>query len=143
MLYENRRGIRNNNPGNLEFDPNITWDGQVGVDGPYLIFATPQKGIRAMTKNLVNQQKLHGLNTVADIITKYAPPNENDTAAYIADVANKLGVNPNQAIDVASVAPTFVQAIIKHENGVQPYDLATLNQGLVSAGVNAATVLLA
>lgn len=129
------RGIRNNNPGNLEGD--TQFQGQTGTDkGGYATFATPEDGLRAMALNLKNQQDLHGLQTVQDIITKWAPPSENNTAAYVQDVSQKLGVDPNQKLNLhdPAVLKTFTSAIISHENnGASPYHDQSLDWAVNSA----------
>ena len=124
------RGLRNNNPGNLRASDRYSWQGQVGVDADgFVIFDRWQAGMRALMINLRNQQNIHGLDTVADIITKYAPPSENDTAAYIGAVSNALGVTPGQRISLRdpAVLSAFAQAVTRHENGLMPYDLAAVD----------------
>lgn len=131
------RGIRNNNPGNL-MDAGIQWQGMTGADtGGYLIFASPLEGIRAMALNLHNYYLRDGLHTINGIITRWAPPASNDTEAYIADVAHQLGVSPSQVINVDAALPRLIPAIIRHENGVQPYSAALIAQGIAAAGIRA------
>ena len=87
------RGVRNANPGNLRAVTGVQWLGQVGVDDVgFAVFDTPQHGIRAMAKQLLAYQQKHGLNTIAGIINRWAPSVENDTGAYVADVASAVGV---------------------------------------------------
>lgn len=116
------RGIRNNNPGNLTGDDQ--WQGLVGKDdGGYLKFDTPENGLRAMAIDFRNQQDKHGLNTVSDIISKYAPPNTNNTASYIKGVSASMGVQPDQKIDLhdPETMHRMMDAVIRHENGGNPY----------------------
>lgn len=141
------RGIRNHNPGNLRpLSGGDTWDGQVGLDtaggGPFVVFGfydgKPGEfwGIRALAKTLYNYQTRYGLTTPRAIIERYAPASENDTDAYAAAVASALGVGPDQPIDVVNNPgqhSRLTQAIIRHENGMQPYDLA-LVASVVEAG---------
>jgi hypothetical protein len=77
------RGVRNNNPGNIMRGA-VQWEGEVaGNDPRYSAFETPEAGIRAMSKNLVAYQDQHGLDTVAGIVSRWAPATENDTASYV------------------------------------------------------------
>ncbi len=124
------RGIRNNNPGNIRLGDN--WRGMTAeqTDPAFIQFQAPEYGIRALGKLLVNYERLHGLNTVAGIINRWAPPTENNTSAYATHVAAQLGVPVNQAIDVKAALPKLVPAIIKHENGIQPYSADTIRAGL-------------
>lgn len=133
------RGIRNNNPGNLR--PGSQWRGLASpsIDsGNFLVFLSPMWGIRALTMNLLNQQRKYGLNTVRKIITKYAPPSENDTARYIDLVCRATNLRPDEGIDLAANYGTlynFVEEIIRHENGQQPYSEAQLREG-IDAGLS-------
>jgi hypothetical protein len=117
------RGIRNNNPGDLDFiaPPDRPWNGQVGSDGRFGIYDTPANGVRAMSHQLQKDYAVVGGSTLAQLITEWAPPTENDTAAYIAAVAAQTGLDPNVQLDLHSNLPVIVTAIIQHENGEQPY----------------------
>lgn len=130
------RGIRTNNPGNL-VKSDIQWDGKVaGGDGKFESFATPEQGIAAMARNLIAYQERHGLDTVQDIISRWAPPKENQTGAYAASVARELGIKPTDQISVSDPATLtkLTQAIIRHENGKQPYSAGQI-EGAVMAAV--------
>lgn len=116
------RGIRNHNPGNIEWSAANDWRGQVGHDGRYIIFETPHFGIRALAKLLLNYNKLYGLETVYSIISRWAPNTENNTSSYIRAVSDALGVDPLQVVDVKAYLPELVRAVIHHENGMQPYN---------------------
>lgn len=127
------RGIRNNNPGNIRIS-SAAWLGKIqGADSSFETFSHAVYGIRAMARILVNYQAKYDLNTVRQIINRWAPPVENDTGAYVAHVAEVLGVDPDQAIEVRQVLPQLLPVIIKHENGVQPYSQELINQGVAIA----------
>ncbi|RME84157.1 MAG: structural protein [Zetaproteobacteria bacterium] len=131
------RGSRNNNPGNL-IDNGINWKGLDNPrnDGRYLRFVSPEWGIRALVKVLYAYYHKHGLRTVRAIITRYAPPTENDTEAYVQHVARELGVSPDAPLPWSrAIVEKLVRAIIKHENGINPYDVATIEKGIELAGV--------
>lgn len=99
-------GIRSNNPGNLR------------PGGGEAVYPTQAAGLAA-EQNLLRKYGSRGINTLAGIISKWAPPNENDTAAYIADAARKTGLNPNQQLDLndPAVVAKIANAINSHENG--------------------------
>ncbi|HBW4022524.1 TPA: hypothetical protein ME525_000119 [Klebsiella pneumoniae] len=129
------RGVRNNNPGNLEASSSNPWIGQTGSDGRFAKFETPEHGIRALGRNLISYQR-QGIDTVGEIINRWAPPSDNnDTAAYIKAVCAQLGVTANQPLDASNpdTLQALCAAIIKHENGSQPY-----SQDQLSTGVSAA-----
>jgi len=132
------RGIRNHNPGNIRRsgDP---WQGLAKDqnDDAFFQFAEAKWGIRALARVLISYQDRHGLRTVRAIISRWAPPVENQTSSYIDHVAHRLGVGADDPLDVHDyrVLRGLVEAIIAHENGQQPYTDAQIDAGLVLAGV--------
>lgn len=141
------RGVRNNNPGNIDYNKSNAWEGQMGLeDGPNARFAkfdSPQNGIRALAKLLINYRTkagtpgvgLTGIDTIREIIHRWAPGNENDTEAYIAAVAKTVGVKPNVPLDIKdrNILIKLVTAIIIHENGGNPYNVAVITEGVSRA----------
>ncbi|WPO53990.1 hypothetical protein SH589_06695 [Klebsiella aerogenes] len=129
------RGVRNNNPGNLEASSSNPWVGQTGSDGRFAKFETPEHGIRALGRNLISYQR-QGIDTVSEIINRWAPPTDNnDTAAYIKSVCAQLGVKADQPLDASNpdTLQALCAAIIKHENGSQPYSNEQLSTGVSAA----------
>src|SRR5208282_3405183 len=89
------RGIRDNNPGNLEIGGPV-FDGQVGNDGVYLRFVDPVHGLRAIIMRLRAYQNKDGCMNLHDMIYRWAPPGDNNpTAAYLTNVANATGLSPD------------------------------------------------
>lgn len=133
-MNQRPRGIRNNNPGNIRHGTN--WQGLNPngrkIDPAFCVFNTPVYGIRALAKVLINYKKIHNLNTVRQIVSRYAPPNENQTVAYIQSVAKQLGVYPDTVIDIEErgVLTVFIKAVIRMENGIQPYSDNIIQQGI-------------
>lgn len=117
------RGIRNNNPGNIRRGQK--WQGlaQVQPDNEFCVFSRPEYGIRALCRTLRTYQRKYGLRDVRSIINRFAPPVENDTKSYICSVCLKLDVKPDTPIDLneKGIMLNMLKAIIKHENGEQPY----------------------
>lgn len=130
------RGIRNNNAGNLEYTGE-PWKGldNPPSDGRFMRFTTPIYGLRALARLLMNYQIRYGLNTVSKIIDRWAPPHENNTTAYKNAVAGAVGVGVNQEINVRTKLPQLVAAIVKHENGIQPYSAGQINEAISIMGV--------
>lgn len=139
------RGIRNNNPGNIDFNPRNAWQGQlgleVGVPKPrFARFDTPENGIRALGKLLINYRGKDGMpgvggkgiDTVLETINRWAPANENDTQAYALAVAKRLGVRTTAPINIKDPATlrVFVESIIIHENGGNPYKATVIDEGV-------------
>ena len=108
-----------NNPANLR-DSGAPWQGKTGTsDKGFVKFDTLESGGRAGAINLVNQARVHGIDTVEGLITKYAPKNENDTEAYETFVAKQLGVGKKEKIDLTNpdVATKAYDAILRVEQG--------------------------
>ena len=132
------RGIRNNNPGNIRWG--AAWQGLVPpaqrTDASFCQFTDPSWGIRAIAKIMLTYADAYNLNTVQGVINRWAPPNENNTRAYVSSVAQSMGVAPADQIDVHvdTVMCSLVKAIILHENGQQPYPDALIEQGVSLAG---------
>ncbi|WP_445496710.1 structural protein [Photorhabdus sp. SF281] len=120
------RGIRNNNPGNIRWGDD--WLGLASesqrTDKSFCQFVSPEYGIRAMIKILHNYNRKYGLKTVKGIISRWAPPNENNTEGYVNRVCKDTDVTRDQVVDVFNQAlmTKLIKAIITVENGSQPYD---------------------
>ena len=84
-----------NNPGNIRV-PGSTGTGKEAFQS----FRTPEEGYAAMAHQVEIYQDQHGLNTLAGIISRWSPPNENDTARLIKSGADASGLDPNQPINV-------------------------------------------
>jgi len=124
----NARGIRNNNPGNLRHGPK--WQGLSSEqpDSAFSTFVDMEHGIRALLINLRTYTNTHNLQTVREIISRWAPASENNTDAYVRAVAEALGVPADQKITGAFWQLLVIaKAIAKHENG-KDADLITREQ---------------
>ena len=134
MKARQPRGIRNNNPGNIE-NNGIEWNGLSSqqTDNRFYQFQAPEYGIRAMARILNNYQIKYGLNTVRGLIDRWAPPHENDTGSYAEHVAHAAGLHPDQPIEVSEHLSAIIPVMIKHENGLQPYSQAQIETGISMA----------
>jgi len=122
-------GIRSNNPGNIEQKSGTVWKGQVASDGRYAVFSDIRYGVRAMARVLDSYAK-RGVDTVAEIINTWAPAeDDNNTTAYIYSVSARSGLTPLASISRDNY-PALIEAMIYHENGAQPLDMATINSGI-------------
>lgn len=127
------RGIRNNNPGNIRHGQ--SWQGMAAeqTDASFVTFISPEYGIRAISKILDTYANKYGIKTIRGIVQKWAPPNENDTESYVQSVADAVGVSPDKPINLATFKQDIIGAIIYHENGQQPYNLAQISTGSMMA----------
>lgn len=118
------RGIRNNNPGNIDRGKD-QWQGLAAdqsSDPRFCVFSDPTWGIRALARVLISYQDKYNIRTIKDIISRWAPGNENDTDAYVLMVSKQTGLSPNVRLDLHEYQfmEPVVQAIIRHENGRGP-----------------------
>lgn len=148
------RGIRNNNPGNIEWGS--PWQGlrpeSERTDNRFAQFKDPVFGIRALACVLITYQDKRKaedgsrIDSIAEIIGRWAPPFENDSDAYANSVAALVdGIGPDdEVIDVHNFdhLRPIVEGIIRHENGRGPlktenswYTAAQIEEGLRRAGV--------
>jgi hypothetical protein len=131
------RGIRNRNPGNIEYSSSNPWLGQAGSDGRYAIFEPHADGafvwgVRAAARLFRNYQARHGLRTIAGMIGRYAPHSENPTQAYIDNVAAGAGVSPYQSIDLsdAELLARVLRGVFRQENGGDFVPLEQIRRGI-------------
>lgn len=114
------RGLRNNNPGNIRHSSE-RWQGEVATtDKSFKAFESMAHGYRAIFKLLYNYQHRYRLNTIRELVGRWAPPNENDTDNYVDRVAKWSGVGADQRVDALNMAQmtAIVAAMSRMENGV-------------------------
>lgn len=126
------RGIRNNNPGNIRVSKD-QWEGMTGDDGAFVTFDSPESGVRALGKNLLSYGR-QGYDSIEKIINRWAPPNENDTQAYIDSVVAATGIPATQSLDLSDpdTLSSLAQAISFHETGSR-YDPEVYQKGVERA----------
>lgn len=132
-LVSTIRGIRNNNPGNIRWDGKTQWEGMAGQDKDgFVVFESVEYGIRAMERILRSYGR-QGINSIAGIVSRWAPPeDDNDTASYINSVAAHTGIGAYDPVLPAD-HPHIIAALIRHENGINPYSQALIQRGVSMA----------
>lgn len=110
------RGIRNRNPGNIEYGKFARSMGATGSDGRFAVFESMEDGIRAAVA-LLKSYAERGIDTVQSIISRWAPSKDgNNTKAYIDAVAKQIGVSPDAHLNIDQLSEV-ANAIFRHENG--------------------------
>ncbi|MGO2334291.1 hypothetical protein [Providencia sp.] len=130
----NRRGLRNNNPGNLIAAPNTTGR-DYGNNHYYAQFANPRDGIAAMSRQLMLDAE-NGFNTIDDLMRKYAPSKSgNNTQGYIDRVSKGTGFGPYEKLDMhdPDVLGKIMPHMIKVENIEQPYSYDQIMEGIMDS----------
>lgn len=140
------RGIRNNNPGNINFAGQAGALKEGGADGRFAVFPTMVDGVAALDKQL-NLYLSRGKNTISQIVSTYAPgADKNNEAAYRSYLSRVTGLGANDKIDGSNTAEIvrLIRGIIGMENGnqgnmVNNNDILAamaMNRGYAPAGVN-------
>ena len=134
-------GYRINNPFDIEHSPNIVWFGQIiQHDTKLLGFQTMAIGIRAGIVDARTKVYKDKLDTLETFIPKFAPPSENDTEQYIADMYQWLGMKQGQKIDLSTEANciAWVHAICRQEMGIDwmPMDIDIENGVKLALGLD-------
>lgn len=132
------RGYRNNNPLNIRLT-GTSWQGKVlpNTDGTFEQFRSMAHGYRAALRTMRTYINKYGCNTVAKIISRWAPENENNTQAYIKHVCEIANLQPGTIVKANDqdtlTAMAYAMSII--ENGNNDYtrskglpDMETINQ---------------
>ena len=102
------RGIRNNNPLNIRRSKD-KWQGlrTLQEDREFFQFSEMKYGWRAAFVILCRTYyKKYGLKTISDIIYRWAPPKENNTAAYIRRVSDYISIGPDRELGDPATHPT-------------------------------------
>lgn len=122
------RGLRNHNPLNIRVGNN--WMGEIspGRERQFEVFANDAYGLRAgfiIIRKYINSYRC---NTLRKIITRWAPPGENNTDNYINIVAKRSQLNPDERLVFTDQwrMCRLVKAMVFVESAYEPSD-AVLN----------------
>lgn len=105
------RGVRNCNPGNIrrplkELEDRDKFIGEIrpSRDPDFRTFVTMAYGYRAMHYLLRRYKNSYQLNTLEQMIYRWAPPTDNNkTEAYVDFVAKRAGIGRDQIVDVSNM----------------------------------------
>ncbi|EJA6949887.1 lytic transglycosylase domain-containing protein [Salmonella enterica] len=145
------RGIRNNNPGNLNFAGQKGATLESGPDARFASFPTMLEGIAALDRQVMLYLK-RGKNTIDQIIDIYAPSSDgNNTSSYKSYLSQYTGLGVKEKIDASNfeVMKKLIQGIINHENGAAASAVSgddvmralAMNRGNVYSPNNASQVI--
>ena len=129
------RGIRNNNPLNIRKSKD-KWKGLslTQNDPSFCQFETLEYGWRAafylLTRTYYHKYRLY---TIRTIISKWAPPCENNSKAYVENVSRLTGIDPDEPIGIPSESPArwiaLGMAMAIQENGFESLDYFAMLRG--------------
>lgn len=114
------RGLDNCNPGNIR-QSKTRYKGEVrpSRDPAFKQFESLAWGYRAIFMLLDTYRIRYGIDTIAGMISRWAPPSENHTQIYIRAVAQSAGIPEDQPLntrDRSTMLP-IAAAISRVENG--------------------------
>jgi Na+-transporting NADH:ubiquinone oxidoreductase subunit NqrC len=102
-----------NNAGNIEVGQGFAGEtGETYDNGRFVVFDTPQMGMRAIFRDLRTKIAKHD-GVLWSIISEYAPPSENNTELYFKHA--KMALNGDDMVGEYTL-PKLVKAMVKHEN---------------------------
>ena len=129
------RGIRNCNPLNIRRSKD-KWKGMRAVqsDAQFVQFESLEWGWRAafymLTRTYYHKYRLY---TIRTIIRRWAPPNENNSKAYVDNVSRLTGIGPDEPIGIPSEQPARWMmvgvAMAIQENGTESLDYFAMLRG--------------
>ena len=121
--------MRNCNPLNIRRIAGTKWKGQSAeqTDKEFVVFEELAWGIRAAFVLLRTYARKYHANCIRDIITRWAPPSENDTDAYIKNVCLWTGFGGLQRLTEEDW-PRLVRAMARQECGI------TLSEDIILKG---------
>lgn len=127
------RAERNHNPGNIR-RCGVRYRGErrPSRDPAFKEFESDDWGYRAMFVLLESYRRRYSIDTLRGIITRWAPPLENDTESYIRFVAARAEVDADATLlphDVRLRA--IVESMSRYERGHEPTpaQLTSLDRG--------------
>ena len=107
---------------------------EVKTDRAFVQFKSLEWGWRAafylLTRTYYHKYRL---DTIRDIVTRWAPPNENNTQAYIENVSRLTGIDPDDPLGSPSDSPArwmmVGTAMAIQENGTTSLDYFAMLRG--------------
>lgn len=115
-------GVRNHNPLNIRYLATNKWLGlsktTPNVKG-FCHFDCMDYGLRAAIILLLNYIRKRGCTTPRQIITRWAPPTENNTELYIKCVCGRADIHPDRPVPTeGSAFNRLVIAMARQESGI-------------------------
>ena len=129
------RGELNCNPLNIRRVAGQRWKGSLTPDpspkgeGSFVQFTTLEHGIRAAYQILDTYRRKYKAVCIDDIISRWAPPSENDTEAYIRSVCTLTGFGGQERLTEAQW-PALVKAMALIESRMH------LDEGILKTAYN-------
>lgn len=123
------RGIRNNNPLNIRRGSNWIGLSKHQTDPAFCQFDSMTYGLRAGFIIIRTYMTKYKLTTIHSIVSRWAPPKENDTDAYVKSVSSMMKMHALLTFDFSDRGRivALVSAMCKVETGI------TIDQKLIES----------
>lgn len=123
------RGIRNNNPLNIRRGDNWLGLSKQQKDPAFCQFDSMTYGLRAGLIIIRKYMMKYNLRSIHAIVSRWAPPSENDTNAYVKSVSSMMKMHALLTFDFSDRGRivALVSAMCKVETGV------TIDQKLIES----------
>ena len=123
-------GVRNFNLGNIR--PGAGFIGEKGVNKGYATFENPMFGGRALARLLNTYNTKYGINTIEDLVNRYAPEGDNPRESienYKKFLSKSTGLGIDEEFDLDSDRGKLMQGIFQFETGQDsPFSKEQINQ---------------
>mgnify|MGYP003399076516 FL=1 len=123
------RGIRNNNPLNIRRGCNWLGLSKHQTDPAFCQFDSMTYGLRAGLIIIRTYMTKYKLTSIHAIVSRWAPPSENNTDAYVKSVASMMRIHALLTFDFSDRRRivALVSAMCKVETGI------TIDQKLIES----------
>ena len=95
------------------------WLGMTGTRKGFVEFETREYGIRTWLVLMRNYRRKYGCRTIRQIVTRFAPPSENNTERYIQYCAQTVVLGDNAVIDKDIMYCMLGVAMARMETGTR------------------------
>ena len=134
------RGIRNNNPFNLEYREKEDWEGKLEhdptIESRFERFISPEAGIRAGAINVLTQFS-RGDNTITKLLNTLSPSGEDNPnyEKHIEYVTGRMNIGPDEELNLTDPMTLrgLATALIGFENANHAYEDELLDGSLARA----------
>lgn len=139
VRQDGARNWRNNNPGNIEAGKFASSMGAIGSDGRFAIFPSYEAG-RAAKSKLIFDGKGYKDLALTDAISRYAPPSENNTAAYQRSVLSAVGGTNKKMSEYTPAERESIMDAMQRVEGYKAGKTTTISAGVPTPTVRSAPV---
>ncbi|MBP3850454.1 MAG: hypothetical protein J6E43_06525 [Prevotella sp.] len=95
------------------------WQGMTGTKKGFVEFKNQEYAIRAWLVLMRTYRRRYGCKTIRQIVTRFAPPNENNTEQYIAFCCRQMDIKPDSTLNFDCEYISLAAAMAMMETGVK------------------------